>query len=67
MNTKRLLAVARKIENLEHQLAALKGEAKRLVGGSAGPAGFKTKKMSAAARKKISDAMRRRWAAVKRG
>ncbi|MDD5543457.1 MAG: hypothetical protein PHX83_09810 [Acidobacteriia bacterium] len=67
MNTKRLLAVARRIESLERQLINLKGEAQKLVGGSAGSAGFKTKTMSPAARKKIAEAMRRRWAAVKRG
>ena len=65
MDTKKLLGVARRIETLEAQLAALKNEARQIVTGQGGAAPAKKRKMSAEAKKRISEAMRRRWAAVK--
>jgi hypothetical protein len=52
----------KRVESLEHAIAGLGGDvAKNLK--SAVKSG---KKMSAAARKKISDAQKKRWAAVKK-
>lgn len=67
MDTKGLLRVARRIEALEKEIFRLKNQAKQIVASQgAEQLGRKGKKMSAAARKKISEAMRRRWAAVKK-
>ena len=66
MDTKRLLTVARRIEALEGQLANLKNEARQIVAGQVTSPIRKGRKMSAAARKKISEAMRKRWAAIKK-
>jgi hypothetical protein len=68
MDTKSLLAVARRIESMESQLVALKNQARKIVAGQAAAAPIKAKrrKMSAAARKRISDAMKKRWAGIKR-
>ena len=65
MDTRKLLGVAKRIETLEAQLAALKNEARQIVTGQAITALPKKRKMSAAAKKKISEAMRRRWANVR--
>jgi hypothetical protein len=66
MDTKRLLTVVRRIKGLEAQLANLKSEARKIVAGQAIAPLRKGKKMSAAARRKISEAMKRRWAVVKK-
>jgi hypothetical protein len=66
MDTKRLLAVAKKIEALEGQLVGLKNEARKIVAGQVAAPIRKGRKMSAAARRKISEAMKRRWAAIKK-
>jgi hypothetical protein len=66
MDTKRLLTVAKRIEGLEGQLASLKNEARQIVAGQTASPLRKGKKMSAAARRKISEAMKRRWAVIKK-
>ncbi|MGB7623470.1 MAG: hypothetical protein WBN92_14050 [Terriglobia bacterium] len=66
MDTKRLLTVAKRIEVLEGQLASLKNEARQIVAGQLASPLRKGKKMSAAARRKISEAMKRRWAVIKK-
>jgi hypothetical protein len=62
MDTKRLLVVAQRIEKLEKRISNLKNEARGIVAGVAVTAVPK-RKMSAAAKKKISEAMKRNWAA----
>ena len=66
MNTKRLLTVARRIEALEGQLANLENEARQIVAGQVTTPLRKGRRMSKAARRKISEAMRKRWAAIKK-
>ncbi len=66
MDTKRLLMVARRIESLESEITKLKAEARAIVAGQGGGVGRVKRTMSAAAKRKISEAMRRRWAAIKK-
>ena len=60
---KRMAALKAKIERLESQLQALAGNSL----GTSAKSGRKRRKMSAAARKKISQAAKARWARYRAG
>lgn len=62
---KRLAALKSKIERLQSQLVALAGNSSASKGAAKG--GRKRRKMSAAARRKISLAAKARWAKVRAG
>jgi uncharacterized protein YoxC len=66
MNASRLLVVARRIEKLQRQIATLQAEARKLVTSETAEVKPRKKKMSAAARKKISEAMKKKWATRKK-
>jgi uncharacterized protein YoxC len=66
MNASRLLVVARRIEKLQRQIATLQAEARKLVTSETAEVKLRKKKMSAAARKKISEAMKKKWATRKK-
>ena len=64
MNTARLVQVAKEIESLEKKLAALRNEARTILGEptEAAPPKAKPGTISAAGRRKISLAMKKVWA-----
>jgi hypothetical protein len=66
MNASRLLVVARRIEKLQREFATLQAEARQLITGETAEVKPRKKKMSAAARKRISGGMKKRWAARKK-
>ena len=66
MNASRLLLVATRIVKLEREIATLQAEARRLITPETADVKPRKKKMSAAARKRISGGMKKRWAARKK-
>jgi hypothetical protein len=68
MRTRELVKIAREIEVLEKRLTALKGEARQILIGSdeAAPPRTRPSTLTAAQRRKISLAMKRRWADLKK-
>jgi hypothetical protein len=69
MNALRLVRIAKEIEVVEKRLADLKNEGRKILGESEEAPHSKNKPatLSAAQRKKISVAMKQRWAKVKEG
>jgi hypothetical protein len=65
MNAPRLLLVATRIVRLEREIATLQAEARKLITGETADAKPR-KKMSAAARKRISEGMKKKWATRKK-
>jgi hypothetical protein len=66
MNASRLLLVATRIVKLEREIATLQAEARRLITPETADVKPRKKKMSAAARKKISEAMKKKWVTRKK-
>jgi hypothetical protein len=67
MNGLRLVEVVNEIDRVERRLLALRGEARKLLGDSGEATVTTTKRgsLSAAQRRKLSQAMKQRWAAIK--